>query len=263
MFLELAVAKSFGHSSICPKNNVAVQRSPGATPKCRPCPVCPEGMGLSIKCDGQIVDSSEIECQHCTPGVNYSPENDYSQCIPCNKCEGQEIIGNCTEKMDNRKCVPCGRAWFFDKESGKCLHCSNCQNMTREARGKCITDGFNIDTYCMGNTLSTQATTTAARKEAGQIHLSVEVVIIVGIVFGVVVICLIYGCLVVARFKKFKNLTQRSPKGREWCSLFLCCPYNSRNTNSGPSILTGNEEVELEGKCFYVGFLRLYFLHNY
>ena len=192
------------------------------TLRCHTCHKCPKEMGMSIKCEKQVMSTAvNIACVDCVAGVNYSSTNDYSQCKPCPKiCNDQEIRGECAKDGDHRKCIPCRQNWYYDRIKAKCLPCS-CWNMSQEAKQKCSDNGFSFELHCKKPEVKL---TTPRPADVGNSTKSSNASKII-LIISSVGICG-YCCFAGMRLIKFKMMKSRWPVGAvEWVSSVFCCHY--------------------------------------
>ena len=219
---------------------------------CHPCHKCPPGKGMSIKCAGQIVESTvNVECLNCVLHFNHSSTNDYQQCLRCpNVCTNKETEGECGPEGDDRRCIPCKDGWYFDQVHEKCLLCS-CQNMSAQAKQKCSSDGVSFE-QCR--------TATTKPTNPGQSHQEHntkgwDTSSIMQLISGSIALILffIYLYCVGSKVCKFRENNSRWPHAGEWNKLILCYPHcvtNSASPTAGIASTTGNRnEVAVHIDC--------------
>ena len=113
-----------GQSPCSLAKNFWIVNSSGEFIECRPCPDCPEGLGLNIQCGSSITSHTKIECVQCKETKTYSDSHGVESCKPCQNCGRRNVLQECTS-VQNRKCDrKCPKGYFFDG------HITDCRETT-------------------------------------------------------------------------------------------------------------------------------------
>ena len=91
---------------------------------CRICLICPPAHGLPIQCGNRVANGTSTECKPCANGT-YSKKNDSSECKSCDKCEGRNVLQQCTP-WENSKCGTCLPGFYLDPHVDDCKECFFC-----------------------------------------------------------------------------------------------------------------------------------------